>query len=204
MALMDKIITRSNWEVTGSSGVTVAVGLPVIDLSAGVATLKLPLENRTTKPRGKITLKGKGAGIEAGVTMGFPISISGSTDSFPSDGIGKIYSGFLAPRNRAFRARDFLGHLTVISFGGTLGVHNACLNLAVWTNQHFQECMSSFTSCNLSDFILLAGKARASIPGGPLVSLAYGSKALALYWGINLSSEGASLGGTAYHFVMKS
>lgn len=87
----------TNWIITGNAGGTAQLETPVVNLSAGVGYLWLPLRNSATGQTMSIHAVGGGVGLGVGQSVLGPVDIEGSLPQFPSSGIGTLLAGLTAP-----------------------------------------------------------------------------------------------------------
>lgn len=78
------------WHITGTSGGSATVALPIGKLGAGGAYVRIKIRNEKTSAQA--TLHCPGIVGTAGVAVSLPINLDGSLSIFPSGGIGKLLS----------------------------------------------------------------------------------------------------------------
>jgi hypothetical protein len=134
---------RPDWRIAGSSGVTVTVGTPVVQIQVGASYLRLPVRNKVTTKTSM--LHGPGVGQSHGGAMETPwtdlLNISGSPDFYPSNGIGHIFRKAGMP-DRPYTLRKLTGELLVLAADGGANFQGASLCLALWLKGNYGDCLS--------------------------------------------------------------
>lgn len=101
-----RLMRPTPWRISGSSGMSVSVGTPVVEVSAGGHYLRLPIYNEDTGE--SVLLQGGGLGPGLGVSLTpSPFDVAGSPDDAPAGGIGRIWGSPLAPN--PMQREDFEG-----------------------------------------------------------------------------------------------
>ena len=152
----------AEWRINGSSGETVTVGTPNLQIKFGGSRLKLPIKN--TRTAEDATLLGYGGGIGAGISLAdtpltdwvnVTISTSempsdGSTSEMPSDGIGRIYRKESSPQSKPYTPKEFTGVLTILSGGGSVAAAEGSLCMAIWQKYPLAQCvLDGWKSCDV-------------------------------------------------------
>lgn len=170
-------IKFTDWEITGSSGLTVKAGTPIANVEIGASYIRLPIENTRTKQ--KVMLQGIGAGVGAGLSISTPIiTVSGSLDQFPADGIGRIIKG-TAPLNRQYTASDFFGEILVFSLSGGKEITGQLSGL-LWLKDSVEVCLARL-NCSSGDLVVIAQQALLKAAGVSLPPVGVALKANDLY-----------------------
>ena len=194
------LINSTDWKIVGSSGGTVTVGSPEIEISVGVSYIRLPIKNGRTGEQ--VLLQGVGGGISAGVSISIPfVNASGSLDDFPSTGLGPIFRGIVAP-DRAFTKQDFTGFMTVLGVGGGAMAKSTQLSAALWTKRPLVECLAE-SNCTAADLsAAIVQNALSVTPTTSSLALLARTKALGFFMGINAATHIAGGGADMYEYYM--
>ena len=187
---MAGLFKETSWKITGTSGGSVSIGTPVINLAVAAGFIKFSLTDGSRT----FTISGQEIGADLAVSVPNlgPLGLSGSLDEFPSDGIGNIYTG-PASQNRELKSGDLSGTLAVLTFGA--GSHVAGATGAVlWLSHTFTECMDFKNYCSKYDLIRgFIGAAFAPVkvivPVAGLVDITSRTKAIGLFAGIEMNSS---------------
>ena len=151
----------TGWEITGSSGVSAKIETPVANIGIGASYIRLPIENSQTKQ--KVMLQGVGGGVGVGLSISTPVvSVSGSLDQFPADGIGKIIEG-TSPLEKVYRATDFFGEILVFSLSGGKQISGQ-LSGILWLKEPVERCISSL-NCSPAELKMIARKTLLKMAG---------------------------------------
>ena len=194
------LINATDWTIVGSSGGTVTIGSPEIEISVGVSYIRLPIKNERTGEQ--VLLQGVGGGVSAGVSISIPfVNASGSLDEFPSTGLGPIFRGIAAPE-RAFTKQDFTGFMTVLGVGGGAMAKSTQISAALWTKRPLVECLAE-ANCTKVDIAAAAVQNALSItPATNSFALLARTKALGFFMGINVATHVAGGGADMYEYYV--
>ena len=142
----------SRWRIAGSAGGTVQLETPVVNLSAGVGYLWLPLDNTVTGEKISVHMAGGGVGFGVGESIFGVVDVEGSLPSFPSDGIGRVVAGFRAPT--IISRSDFTGNrVMAMGLGGKIGTGYSLVCLLFMANG-WERIVSTLIPGNGDDIVL--------------------------------------------------
>lgn len=194
---------RSDWSITGNSGVTATVGAPIIKVQVGGSYLQLPILNRSRSQTAR--LRGKGLGVSFGVSPEFPWSdlfnVTISPDFYPSNGVGSIYRKVGEP-DRSYTPRDLAGNFMVLGVTGAANLYGADLCLGLWLTADIGQCLLGMEECKMR--VSVTSSALSLFPGGfPLAVLAR-THAAGLFWGTANTTDVLSLAGSVFQYRMSS
>jgi hypothetical protein len=197
------LFKAADWRIAGSSGETVTIGTPNLQIQIGGSRLKLPIKN--TKSGDEATLYGYGGGISAGVSLvDTPLTDLGnvtiSTSEMPSDGIGNIYRRDISPY-KPYTAKDFTGVLTVIGGGPSVAAIEGSICMAVWQKYPLAQCfIDGWSSCNVIKSITNTGLLLnpATIPA----AVAQATHAIGLFAGVAATTDLLGAGASAFTYNM--
>lgn len=187
-----------------------SVGTPIAKVSFDAGFAKIPLSN--TRTQYALPLEGVGLGGSLGVGVGVlgPVTLSGSLDEFPADGIGKIIKGN-ASQNRNLVESDFLGTGVVLS--AAAGSHAAgSISAVMWLQRSPQQCEEFFGSCSTEQKLsIIASTVKriaglsyaATSPAGMITYLASQTTCIGLCTGMELSTDILHAGLTAQYFMFQ-
>lgn len=196
------LFQASEWRIAGSSGETVTVGTPNLEIQIGGGRLNLPIRN--TRTGEMANLVDYGTGISAGISaLEAPLTdwVNGSisTSSMPSDGIGTIFRKATAS-GKPYTAKDLTGVLTVFSGGGSISATSDALALALWQNFQIAEYLrAGVRKCDIIKAI--TNTALVLNPCIMPVALLNATHAVGLFTGVAATTNllGAGLSVFSYH-----
>lgn len=172
--------------------------------------LQIPLMN--TRTQSDVVLKGIGMGISTGANIPVtgPLSLSGSLDEFPADGIGKIIKGN-ATHKRNLVESDFVGTGVVIS--AAAGSHaGGSISAILWLQKTPQQCDDFFKGCSARqriDILISTAKRISGLsfatnsPVGAVTYLASHTACAGFCTGMELSTDILHASVTAQYFMFQ-
>lgn len=169
----------TNWRIAGSAGIGGSVGTPIARVAIEAEWIRLPLQNSQTGQSVRIHIAT--GGIGAALDFGFPAEIHGAFDALPSDGIGSIVTGFLAPEQ--ITPGSFMGnYVHYRSIAGGAAIAGPVPIGASLTGVAFMPSLATTVITSLIP---------TDIDNAALCSC------MGLFWGVHGQSNPASVGGGA-------
>lgn len=192
---------RSDWSITGNSGVTGSVGTPTLEIQVGLSYLRLPVRDKNTT-KAKI-LRGIGAGVSAGVSLETPwtdwINVSGSPDFYPANGLGPIYRKAGTP-DKKYKVKNLFGDFLVLGGSGAANLYGMNLCLGLWLENGLEQCLMDGAKCDIRATI--TGEVLKIIPGGFPMSILMKTHAVGVFWGLVNTTDVLSAGVSAFQYRM--
>lgn len=198
-------IDSTGWEIVGASGITVKLETPGLNIEVGASYIRLPI--RHIESNTSTLLQGPGVGGGFGASIAIPgVSISGSLDQFPADGIGSIIK--VNPHKKEnFVEDDFYGNMMVFSLSAGKEVSGE-LSGVLWFKKPVEACLidlkcsrKQLKDIAVNVFKLLIGS---RVPGGTALVLAQRlyslTKAAGSFAGMNIESQLLGAGVDVFHY----
>jgi hypothetical protein len=196
------LFKRSDWRITGSSGVTATAGTPNLKIQLGGSFIRLPVKKEGTNTSG--ILGGVGLGGQGGGGVEAPwtdfVNVSGSPQFYPSKGIGQIYRKINKP-DYSYSLQKLTGQFMVIAATGSINFYGATFCMGLWLDNYIGECINDFRNCKIS--IVLTETGLRLLPGAIPLSILIKTHAVGLFWGgVNTTDiSSASISVFKYHLT---
>jgi len=196
------VFKRSDWSITGNSGITGTVGTPTLKIQVGLSYLRLPVRDKaSTKAK---MLQGIGGGVSAGASLETPwtdwVNVSGSPDFYPSSGIGPIYRAVTKP-DKKYVVKNLTGDFLVLGGSGTANLNGLNICMGLWLTNPMVQCLTDSTKCDIKATV--SGEILKILPGGFPLSILANTHAIGFFWGLVNTTDVLSAGISAFQYRMQ-